>query len=319
MFGKITRKRVLCSVLLLFTMFLFAACNKEDEAQTTENEYQIYYCNSEETELVGVPYQASSTATNDLIHELMEAMEKEPKSLKYKKVKPDAVKLLTFETNDNQQLTMHFSKEYTGLSGVPEILFRAAVVKMMCQIEDVEYVEFYIEDQPLMKTVEKPYGFMTADDFIDNTGKETNFSQNVTMSLYFANEKGDGLKEVRVNVKYDGTVSLEQLIIQRLIDGPSAIEGLDEDIVQATIPKGTVIQKTSVRDNVCYVYFNSELLAWQSNITDEVAIYSIVNSLCEMSTISKVQFMIDGSTVATYHEKIPFDGFFERNLDLVEY
>lgn len=300
-------------------MFLFVACDKEEEAQITENEFQIYYCNNEETELVGVPYQATSTDTNDLIYELMEAMENEPESLKYKKVKPDAVKLLTFETNDNQQLTMHFSKEYNELSGVPEILFRAAVVKMMCQIEAVEYVEFYIEDQPLMKTVEKPYGFMTADDFIDNTGKETNFSQNVTMSLYFANKKGNGLKEVRVNVKYDGTVSLEQLIIQRLIDGPSTIEGLKEGSVQATIPKGTVIQKTSVRDNVCYVYFNSEFLVRQSNITDEVAIYSVVNSLCEMSTISKVQFMIDGSAVATYHEKVPFDGFFERNLDLVEY
>lgn len=300
-------------------MFLFVACDKEDEAQITENEFQIYYCNNEETELVGVPYQATSTDTNDLIYELMEAMENEPESLKYKKVKPDTVKLLTFETNDNQQLTMHFSKEYNELSGVPEILFRAAVVKMMCQIEAVEYVEFYIEDQPLMKTIEKPYGFMTADDFIDNTGKETNFSQNVTMSLYFANKKGNGLKEVRVNVKYDGTVSLEQLIIQRLIDGPSTIEGLKEGSVQATIPKGTVIQKTSVRDNVCYVYFNSEFLVRQSNITDEVAIYSVVNSLCEMSTISKVQFMIDGSAVATYHEKVPFDGFFERNLDLVEY
>lgn len=319
MFRKITGKKVLCTVLLLFTMFLFVACDKEEEAQITENEFQIYYCNNEETELVGVPYQATSTDTNDLIYELMEAMENEPESLKYKKVKPDAVKLLTFETNDNQQLTMHFSKEYNELSGVPEILFRAAVVKMMCQIEAVEYVEFYIEDQPLMKTVEKPYGFMTADDFIDNTGKETNFSQNVTMSLYFANKKGNGLKEVRVNVKYDGTVSLEQLIIQRLIDGPSTIEGLKEGSVQATIPKGTVIQKTSVRDNVCYVYFNSEFLVRQSNITDEVAIYSVVNSLCEMSTISKVQFMIDGSAVATYHEKVPFDGFFERNLDLVEY
>ena len=312
------RKRLMLNVLLLLSMFLLVACSKEEQVKTEENEYQIYYCNSEETELVGDSYYASSTSTSDLIQELMEAITNEPRSLKYKKVKPDSVKLLTYEINDNEQLTMHFSKEYSELSGVPEILFRAAVVKMMCQIEDVEYVEFYIEDQPLMQSVDKPYGFMTADDFIDNTGKETNFSQNVTMSLYFANQEGNGLKEVRINVKYDGTVSLEQLIIQRLIDGPSVIAGLDKETVQATIPKGTVIQKTSVRDNVCYVYFNSEFLARQSNITDEVAIYSVVNSLCEMSTINKVQFMIDGSTVAVYHEKIPFDGFFERNLDLVQ-
>lgn len=311
-------RKISIAFLLLLSVLLFPACSKNKENESVENEYQIYYCNHEETELVGVSYQAENTEPDALIDELMNAFTKEPKSLKNKKVKPDAVTLLTHELNENGQLTLHFSKEYSELSGVQEILLRAAIVKMMCQIEGVECVEFYIEDQPLMQSVDKPYGFATADDFIDNTGEDTNFSQNVTMSLYFANETGDKLKEVRVNVKYDGTVSLEQLIIQRLIDGPSVIEGIEEEHVQATIPKGTVIQKTTTREDVCYVYLNSEFLERQASVTDEVALYSIVNSLCEMSTINKVQFMIDGSTVAMYHEKVPFDGFFERNLDIVE-
>lgn len=305
-------------VFFLLSMLLVTACSHKENNSSAENMYEIYYCNQEETELVGVSYQAENTEPDALIDELMEAFTKEPKSLKRKKVKPDSVTLLTHELNENGQLTLHFSKSYSELSGIPEILLRAAIVKMMCQIEGVECVEFYIEDQPLMESVDKPYGFATADDFIDNTGKETNFSQNVTMSLYFANDAGDKLKEVRVNVKYDGTVSLEQLIIQQLIDGPDVIEGIEEEKVQATIPAGTVIQKITSREDICYVYFNKAFLARQSNVIDEVALYSIVNSLCEMSTINKVQFMIDGSTVAMYHEKIPFDGFFERNLDLVE-
>ena len=292
-------------------------CNKKEHSENKKNEYEIYYCNSEETELVSVSYEAKATDTMDLISELIDAMSKVPKTLKYKKVKPDNVELLTFELNDDGQLILHFNSNYSNLTGISEIFLRAAIVKMMCQIKGVECVEIYVEDQPLMQSADKPYGFETAEDFIDNTGRETNFSQNVTMSLYFANKKGNRLKEVDVSVTYDGTISLEQLIIQRLIDGPDAIKNIENEEVKATIPKGTVVQKTAIREGVCYVYFNKKFMNKLPDITDEVAIYSIVNSLCEMSSINKVQFMIDGVAVPTYREKIKFDGFFERNLDIV--
>ena len=292
-------------------------CNKKEHSENKKNEYEIFYCNSEETELVSVSYEAKATDTMDLISELIDAMSKVPKTLKYKKVKPDNVELLTFELNDDGQLILHFNSNYSNLTGISEIFLRAAVVKMMCQIKGVECVEIYVEDQPLMQSADKPYGFETAEDFIDNTGRETNFSQNVTMSLYFANKKGNRLKEVDVSVTYDGTISLEQLIIQRLIDGPDAIKNIEDEEVKATIPKGTVVQKTAIREGVCYVYLNKKFMNKLPDITDEVAIYSIVNSLCEMSSINKVQFMIDGVAVPTYREKIKFDGFFERNLDIV--
>lgn len=292
-------------------------CNKKEHSENKKNEYEIYYCNSEETELVSASYEAKATDAMDLISELIDAMSKVPKSLQYKKVKPDNVELLTFELNDDGQLILHFNSNYSNLTGISEIFLRAAVVKMMCQIKGVECVEIYVEDQPLMQSADKPYGFETAEDFIDNTGRETNFSQNVTMSLYFANKKGNRLKEVDVSVTYDGTISLEQLIIQRLIDGPGVIKNIENEEVKATIPKGTVVQKTAIREGVCYVYLNKKFMNKLPDITDEVAIYSIVNSLCEMSSINKVQFMIDGVAVPTYREKIKFDGFFERNLDIV--
>lgn len=311
------KSKIFIVLLCFISVLALMGCNKKEHSDNKENEYEIYYCNSEETELVSVSYQAKATDTMDLISELIDAMSKVPKSLKYKKVKPDSVELLTFELNDDGQLILHFNSDYANLTGISEIFLRAAVVKMMCQIKGVECVEIYVEDQPLMQSADKPYGFETAEDFIDNTGRETNFSQNVTMSLYFANKKGTGLKEVDVSVTYDGTISLEQLIIQRLIDGPDVIKNIEEEEVKATIPKGTVVQKTAIREGVCYVYLNKEFMNKLPNITDEVAIYSVVNSLCEMSSINKVQFMIDGVTVPTYREQIKFDGFFERNLDIV--
>lgn len=310
-------KKILLLMLIL-VMGTVVGCDKNQPEKKVENQYQIYYSNNTGTELVSKPYLAKSTNPDDLVNELMNALSKEPDSLKCKTIKPDDVELLTFERNDTGQLTLHFSSEYSSLTGISEILLRAAVVKMLCQIDGVNSVEIYVEDQPLMETADKPFGFETAEDFIDNTGRNTNFSQNVTMSLYFSNQSGDALDEVRVNVKYDGTVSLEQLIIERLIDGPRAIDGLDPDLVKATIPKGTKLVKTSIREGVCYVYFNDKFYNKLADITDETAIYSVVNSLCEMSTINKVQFMIEGKVNSTFRDKNVFDSPFERNLDLVQ-
>lgn len=311
------KRNILRSLLFLVSVFALVGCNKDDSSKQKGKAYNMYYCNSEETELVEVPYYSEQKDQEKLIGELIEALSKKPKSLKYKKLKPDKVELLTFHLNEDGQLTLHFSSEYSKLSGVSEILLRAAIVKMLCQFDNVSCVEIYVEDQPLMKSADTPYGFESAEDFIDNTGKETNFSQNVTMGLYFANKEGNKLKEVSVDVTYDGTISLEQLIIQRLIDGPETIGKIEKEAVKATVPKETVVQKTMIRDGVCYVYVNKAFKNKLPDITDEVALYSIVDSLCELSTVNKVQFIVDGTIMQTYRESIKSDGFFERNLDVV--
>lgn len=43
-----------------------------------------------------------------------------------------------------------------------------------------------------------------------------------------------------------------------------------------------------------------------------------MNSLVELPTVSKVQFLKNGEKQPFYRETMPFDGIFERNLDLIE-
>ena len=53
-------------------------------------------------------------------------------------------------------------------------------------------------------------------------------------------------------------------------------------------------------------------------ISDMLPVYSIVNSLTELSNISKVQFSINGKTDVKFRESISLESPFERNLDLIE-
>ncbi|HBZ63279.1 MAG TPA: hypothetical protein DEO89_01415, partial [Lachnospiraceae bacterium] len=56
----------------------------------------------------------------------------------------------------------------------------------------------------------------------------------------------------------------------------------------------------------------------QADVSSGVVVYSIVNTLCELSDVSKVQFTIDGEQQETYGDIKNFTGSFERNLDMVQ-
>jgi germination protein M len=208
-------------------------------------------------------------------------------------------------------LSLRYSSDYSTLPSITEVLRRAALVKTLCQLDKITAVEFFIGTQPLMTSAGKPVGMLTAEDFIDSTGENTEFYQEAKVSVYFANEAGDALLPSYLKITFDGTVTTERLILQALLKGP-----VQEDM-RPVIPKGTVLNKVSIRDGICYVDFNEKFLETRSGITPEVAVYSVVNSLTELSNVYKVQFLINGATRKNYGN-LNFSNTFERNLEIVE-
>lgn len=316
--GKEVRVRaVFLLVMAAFICFSGGCESGKGEKAENEKNYNVYYLNSEETKLVPESYKARNVALNELANELLMAMDIAPKELSLRKVKTDDVIINSVTADKNGQLTIDFGSGYKRMDRVREILYRAAVVKTLCQIQGVEFIQFYVEGQPLTDQSKKVIGFMSADNFIDNTGKETHYYQTVSMVLYFANKEGDRLREVHLTKEYDGTVAMEQFVIQQLLDGTGSIEDLGHGYYN-TVPEDTKLIKTTTKEGICYIDFNSKFLNKRAGLTDEVAVYSIVNSLAELSVVSKVQFTIDGISVEKYGDGLRFDGIFERNLDIVE-
>ena len=186
--------------------------------------------------------------------------------------------------------------------------------------DDVKVDNFNISPagQPITDSNMKPVGIMTADSFIDNTGGVSDYKQKATLNMYFSDETGKSLVIVPVNITYDATIPLEQLAIEQLISGPYTIDGVNKNKVLPTVPKGTVLNKVTVKEKTCYVDFSKEFLNKQDDITDMVAIYSVVNTLIELPNVNKVQFSIDGEQVLKYNESMSFGEPFERNLDIVK-
>lgn len=302
---------------LLFCLFCLSlaltGCGSSagDNIKEAENSYKIYYVSSSEDKLVSEDYVAKEEDTNKLISELIKQLNNVPDGTALKKPIPDSVDLKSKTLKDGV-LTLDFSESYHQLTGISEILRRASVVKTLCQIKEVKKVEYRVENQPLMYSELNPVGAMSADDFIDNTGGETTYYQTVQISLYYTNADGKKLYQTRHNVEFDGTISLEELVIRQLMAGP-----LDNDKLAPVIPPGTKLNKVTFKDGICYVDFSKEFLEGREGVSDEVIVYSVVNSLSEISSVTKVQFFIDGKPVSSYRETIPIDLPVERKLDII--
>ena len=315
------KKSLICMLVLL--ALAVTGCNRgqTDKVQNTENKTYLYYLNNNENQLVSEEYEpkASSEDTQGLIREYLQALTTIPPSnLGYKKAVPESVTIEQSGVVQNKQLTLELNSEYKKLSVTQEILCRAAIVKTLCQVDGVAYVNFVVDGQPLKDSLDKPVGFMTAEDFIDNTGGETKFEQNAVVTLYFADAEGTQLLETRVKIRYDGAIPIEQLVMEQLIKGPESITGVDKNTVFSTIPEGTLVSKIIVKDGICYVDFNERFLKKKASISDAVAIFSVVNSLIEIPAINKVQITVNGESVAVFGDGSPLDIPFERNLDIVK-
>lgn len=214
-----------------------------------------------------------------------------------------------------KQLSLYFSKAYKNLQGIQEVLQRAAIVKTLCQVAGVEYVEFFVEDTSLMVDGET-VGVMSSLSFLDSIGGDGD-TQDKYVTLYFSDNSGTGMKEVNCKLTYDMTVPLARLLIQKILEGPEELEDVNTSDLKQTIPDGTTLNSLTIRDNVCYVDFSREFQNIQTEVKSEIVIYSVVNTLCELSDVNKVQFTIDGEQKETYGDTKKFNIPFERNLDLV--
>ena len=158
-------------------------------------------------------------------------------------------------------------------------------------------------------------GAMTADMFVNNAGTQVEkVESKVTLRLYFANETGDGLVAVNRELTHNADLSnvpMEKLVVEQLISGPASDETFP------TVSPDTKLVNITVKDGVCYLTFDSAMLTAVDNVTTDVTIYSIVNSLVELSNINKVQISIDGNKDGKFRDKYEASTIFERNLSLV--
>ncbi|MBQ6888333.1 MAG: GerMN domain-containing protein [Lachnospiraceae bacterium] len=300
-------KKIFLSICVL--LFL-TGCSSADK-QVEGNIYQIYYVNKEQTKVSCNEYITATEDMEGLLEELLKQLGEVPEKLKYKPPLAGKFSLLSY-TVENGTITLSFDDYYKEQSPIEEVLTRAAIVRTLTQIDGIDYVTMQIRGEPITDSLGNVVGAMSADMFIDNAGNEINAYEQVKLCLYFANETGDKLIETSRKGVYSSNISMEKLIVEQLIKGPNG-EG-----IYPTINPTTKVISVTVKDGTCYVNLDENFLKQTTEVSAEVTIYSITNSLVELPNVNKVQISVNGETNYMFCESISLAKSFERNLDLVE-
>lgn len=296
-------------LLLLLTACICACASKEKRQEGKS--YQIYYVNKEGTAISPYEYTTETTDREALLNELLQQLGTASEKLEYKPPLESGFSLLNYSLAEDQ-LILSFDEGYKAQEKIAEILVRASIVRTLTQIEGIRYVSFQIKSEPLTDASGAVVGIMNAEQFVDNAGNEINTYEKVKLTLYLADESGERLKPVNRTVVYNSNISMERLVVEQLVGGPK-----ESEKAFPVINPETKVISVNVKDGICYIDFDSAFLTQIYNVTSEVAIYSIVDSVAELSNVNKVQISVNGSTTVSYKENISLSTVFERSLEIV--
>lgn len=294
--------------IILCVLFLSGCGN--DEEKTVEGT-GIYYLNTEGTGLVKKKYSIRGEDSKEKIERLLSELQKETDSIEYNSPFPEGVEIENWEINGTM-VDIYFNVNFNKMETSTKVLLRAAIIQTITQIQDVEYVAFYAAGQPITDNKGDEIGYQSEEDFVQNIGSTLHSYQKGELTLYFASEDGQKLVGENVSVRYNSNMSVEKLIVEELIDGPRSLEH------QATFSNKTKVLGVSVKDGICYVNFDDKFLVNTVAIDPNITIYSLVNSIIESGTATKVQILVNGETNVKYHETVDLSQPFSRNLEMIE-
>ncbi len=313
---KIYFKKIICDLLagmlIILSCISLIACDESADA----NVYEVYYINSTKDDLLSRDYTMQNTdgSIYDRIDDIINQMfEKNYTDDDFYSAKPENVTINSYVVEDSI-LTFDFNDAYLEMTNVQELLLRAAIVMSIIQLDGVDGIRINVNGEPITYSDGNVIGTMNADDFVNILLTETGMlKQETDVILYFANENGDSLIPVRSHFITSGNnSSIEEYILNMIIAGPEDGSG-----AYPTISPDVELISVISSDDICYVNFTESFLEQEPQpVSDELLIYSIVNSLCRLTFIKSVQFLINGEIASTLHTITDLSKPFTRNRNL---
>lgn len=307
---NVMNKRIIRDgIIFLSAMCLMTGCvgKKSSEVSGT----YICYMNTEETSVVEEPYELEGKTTKKQIAAMLKKLQEESDSDDYKSVFQSAVKIEDWKFADSK-LNIYFNSAYQNMTMEQEVLFRAALVQSLGQIEDVDYIRFFVNSESLMNAEGQEVGYMSPDDFVQNIGSSLHTYQMGKFTLYFANRKGTELVSTNVSVRYNSNMSREKVVMEQLMKGPA------QSNLVTVIPQETKVLGISVKDGICYVNLDEGFLPSEYTGDPKLIIYSIVDSIVANGIADRVQISVNGDTNVRYMDTVDLSKPLEADEYLVQ-
>jgi germination protein M len=301
---------VLLILSAFFLLFLSAGCSTdaaEPAADPRNGVYLIYRLDTDGVTLLKDTASVQGSEPKKIADALLTELMQAPGNGDGQSIFPADVTLLGTELQDSVY-TADFSSEYLTMNRDREVILRAGLAKTLTQIEGIDYIRVTSGGQPLMDSAGNPLGTFSGSDFVDSIANINSYER-MELTLYFADESGQKLQAETREAVHSTSTSTERLVVEQLIAG-------SQENLGAVLPKDTRILNVSSTDGICYVNFDTGFLTAELPATDSLAVYSIVDSLTELKTVSRVQLMVGGSADVSFHS-VSLEKPFERDASWI--
>lgn len=175
-----------------------------------------------------------------------------------------------------------FTVDWESVDTYQMVLGKAAFVKTLCQLDSVDKVTYELVDiVDEANVVKEEY---TEDSYADI---DDMLSSEKIISVYLPDITGQKLVEREAELDYSAADSMAEQVMSTL--------RLEYDGAVSPLNGRTAVKSITVADGVCTVTFNEFFSRGKDGVSNEISVYSIVDSLCQLDNIQKVQFVIENS------------------------
>ena len=244
-----------------------------------------YYYLSSNGKLKAVSARVDNTNVSDEAMNILTQLRDGQKMEGYTLTVPKEIEFQGVTVEDGTA-TVDLNTAYYNMSSADSVILRSSIVWSLTSLEEIQSVCFTVNKKEVMKKDGTPLGVLNRDNMLIDAEISAINTEYAVLRLYFSNEDGtDLVKEERI-IEINANKAREWTILEQLISGPI------ESDKKPTLSSDLVIRDVTTADGICYVNLSQEFVTKNNN--GYMAIYSMVNSLCTLSHIDKVQFLVEG-------------------------
>jgi germination protein M len=206
---------------------------------------------------------------------------------------------LRMRTAVENTLRIYFSPPFAYIDPIETIDIISSMVYTLTDLEFIDQIEFFIGDRPMLDSDGEERGFLSRDN-IALTVISPIAVLTETFILYFTDEQMTGL------VAEERTIEIERAIAQIPLEDTvrfildALIEGPRYPGLYAVIPEGTVFTVGEHIGDTISVSFTQDFYDYLSSggsTMEDMIVFSLVNTLTELTQIRRVHIFIDGGTI----------------------
>lgn len=309
----INRKKAFIITLLAMAAAVATACLLyiDYDKNTIKQRVDLYFMNEDSTGIVAESNIIRYKNDDELMADIIDEIRKGPSSANRGRIMSKKTHLNSLEFQGNKALVVDLSEEFLTDDSSKNVLGVYAITKSLCSTGKVQSVKVTVNRKPITDRDGNELKFVAASDI--NLETEEYLSEMREVVLYFANPSKTGLVKETRTITITDQQPVEQYIINELIKGP------EKKSLKPLLSKNTVLMSVDLVENICYLNFKSNFLSENSgrNNHEKLVVYSIVNSLTELQTISRVQLYMDGKRVDKFGS-IDIKDYIARDISIID-